>query len=192
MAWYREYEKHRDVDDFALWFCVWNRVPGKTGLELYHLPNRGLDVELDLLSDRVKSDPLKKYKVWSKKLDQVTGGDQKQVQAQIDAFGELFAKFVEMQPADHYGIKTTGHGSHNSVLGDVFGLGYGRALFTKIREVLGGKKLTFLDLSSNCNEGSYFILDQIATGVDYYLGSSLKVGGILPKGEDRRGRPTVK
>jgi hypothetical protein len=177
LAWYRQHEQYRDVEDFALWFCVWNKVKGKTGLELYQLPNDESDGAFD-------TGQLEKCKVWSKPLDRVGLGNKEQVQAQIDAFGELFAKFVEMQPADHYGIKVTGHGASKYVMGDLFDVKYSRPLFTKIREALGGKNLDFWDAMTQCNAGSYVILEQMATGVDYYLASALDVGGIDKKGED--------
>jgi hypothetical protein len=183
VAWYRQHEKYRDVDDFALWFCVWNKEPGKTGLELYQLPNRDPD-DSDRLRGSLYRDQLEQYKVWSKPLDPVIGGDQKQVQAQIDAFGELFAEFVKMQPADHYGIKTTGHGGPTKILS--FNSMYCRPLFSKIREALGGKNLAFLDATTQCNAGSWVNLEVIATGVNYYLASAVDIGGIYDtKGIDR-------
>jgi hypothetical protein len=185
VGWYIQHEKYRDVDDFALWFCNWNTVKGQTTLELFDLPNRGVDKELDRDLDRNKTGRLEQYKVWSKPLDPAITVLRKEMQAKIDAFGELFATFVKEQPADHYGIVTLGHGDPNFVMGDMFETNYGRALFTKIREALGGKNLTFVDSMTLCNAGSYANLEAMAIGVDYYLASALKAGGIGTKVEDR-------
>jgi hypothetical protein len=189
-GWYLQHEGYRNGDDFALWFCVWNTKPGKTGLELYHLPNRD-HYDSDPLRGSLARGQLEQYKVWSQPLNPVIRGNQEQVQAQIDAFGELFAEFVKRQPADHYGILTTGHGGPMHFLGEIFEVVHAGPLLTKIREALGGKNLTFLDSMTNCNMGSYFILEAMATGVDYYLASALDVGGIAANAKPEASKKAV-
>jgi len=96
--------------------------------------------------------------------------------ANPDAFKRIVETIVRNQPAEHYGIKYGGHGSDVGLFANTFSGDDSQLLLSYINSIIG-KKLDFLDWSTNCDMGTYSVIASQYRYADYILSSDLLRGG---------------
>lgn len=96
--------------------------------------------------------------------------------AYLDAFEKVFAKIVSDRPAEHYGIRYGGHGSSAGLFENMLSESDSKT-FLSYADGLIGKKLDFLDWSTNCDMGNSSVLANEYPYADYIISSDLPRGG---------------
>jgi hypothetical protein len=95
------------------------------------------------------------------------------------AFMQVFAVMARDTPAQHYGIRYSGHGSGG---GGLFANEISRTdaqwLFESVTSLLG-RKIDLLDLGSNCGEGNMNALSNFYPYFDFVIASDLPVCGFI-------------
>ncbi len=97
--------------------------------------------------------------------------------AYTDAFKQVFEKITTDLPAQHYGVKYSGHGVATG------GLFENKISATDTRNLLSyfngliNAKIDFLDWNTNCNGGTYKIIANQYQYANYILASDLPRGG---------------
>lgn len=98
--------------------------------------------------------------------------------AYLDAFKLIFKTIVANQPAEYYGIKYLGHGSSGGLFENTLSENDSQLLLSYTNSAIG-KKLDFLDWSTNCTMGTYSVLSVQYPYSDYILSSDLSRGGFV-------------
>src|SRR3989339_465869 len=96
--------------------------------------------------------------------------------AYLNAFKRVLETIVKNQPAEHYGIKYSGHGSDVGLFANTFSGDDSQLLLFYANSIIG-KKLDFLDWSTNCDMGSFNVIKSQYRYADYILSSDLLRGG---------------
>lgn len=96
--------------------------------------------------------------------------------AYLDAFKRVFSKIVSDQPADHYGIKYGGHGSNAGLFENMLSEDDSTSFLSYANDILG-RRLDFLDWSTNCDMGNSSVISKEYEYADYILSSDIPRGG---------------
>ncbi len=95
----------------------------------------------------------------------------------LNAFKQVMDKVVENQPANHYGMRFRGHGSREGHLfGHTMNVSDSELLLSYINTIIG-KKIDFLDWSTQCYDGAYNLVKSQYSYADYILASDTARGG---------------
>lgn len=94
-----------------------------------------------------------------------------------DALIQCVRQMVADTPADHYGIRYSGHGTGTGGLmqGQVSPADARLFLADAVTQI--GRKLDFIDLGGNCDEGTFRVLANLTPYCDYLVASDLPIGG---------------
>lgn len=97
----------------------------------------------------------------------------------LEAFKRIFKFIVESYPAEHYGVKYIGHqsgGGDSPIFGYAIWETEAELLFAYMNSIIG-KKIDFLDWSTNCSTGTYNVAASQYPYTDYIISSDWPRGG---------------